>query len=313
MYIYGRPQYLAEIITVRSYKEWHSEHNVDLNTQLKNNKASLKGYFVANLYLGDGRMFKVETSWKGIDFAVKKLIAACFCDYTAVKKAFATSLNEPTAEGIKRDIHELIFNRYKSGEIETYKTFFDKNYEFIVKNIRNEVVDNWNGKEPSEEVKKFFNDSYTYKKRRTTSKWSWMKEMTVTEIAKKLISTGIDKLTGAIISALKHLHISVKGVIEALETLFGEMGEDARQKVIDMRIKHEWFTSLTDSQKEQIVYYIKEAKNWIYENLKETLIRAFKAPECIFRYKGKFAWGLTVGEYYNRALKAETIMLAAGQ
>lgn len=91
MYIYGRPQYLAEIITVRSYKEWQGEHFVDLKTQIKNNKLSLKGYFVANLYLGDGRMFKVETSWKGVDFAVKKLIAACFCDYMAVKKAFAVS------------------------------------------------------------------------------------------------------------------------------------------------------------------------------------------------------------------------------
>ena len=110
MYIYGRPQYLAEIITVRSYKEWHGEHAVDLNTQIKNNKSSLKGYFVANLYLGDGRMFKVDTSWKGVDFAVKKLIAACFCDYMAVKNAFASSLSEPlkvrrTPEGNMRNLN----------------------------------------------------------------------------------------------------------------------------------------------------------------------------------------------------------------
>lgn len=303
MYIYGRPQYLAEIITVRSYKDWKGEHNIDLNTQIKNNKASLKGYFVANLYLGDGRMFKVDTSWKGVDFAVKKLIAACFCDYMAVKKAFAVSLSEPTAEGIKRDINELIFNRYNSRDIEAYKLFFDKNYEFIVKNIRNEVVENWNGKEPSEEVKKFFTDSYTYKKRKTSSKWSWMKEMTVMEIAKKLISTGIDKLTGAIISALKHLHISVKSVIEALETLMDKMGEDARQKVIDMRVKHEWFTSLTDNQKEQIAAYVKEAKHWDFECLKMTLIRSLKAPECIFK-QGRYFWGPTIGEYYNRVMEA---------
>lgn len=306
MYIYGRPQYLAEIITVRSYKDWKGEHNIDLNTQIENNKASLKGYFVANLYLGDGRMFKIETSWKGVDFAVKKLIAACFCDYMVVKKAFAVFLNEPTAEGIKRDINELIFNRYNSRDIEAYKLFFDKNYEFIVKNIRNEVVDNWNGKEPSEEIKKFFTDSYTYKKRKTTSKWSWMKDMSVTEIAKKLISTGIDKLSGAIISAMKHLHISVKKVIEALETLMGEMGDDARQKVIDIKTKHEWFTSLTDIQKEQIANYVKTAKHWNFENLKLTLIKCFKAPECIFK-QGRYFWGPTVGEYYRRTVEEATV------
>lgn len=307
MYIYGRPQYLAEIITVRSYKDWKGEHNIDLNTQIKNNKASLKGYFVANLYLGDGRMFKVDTSWKGVDFAVKKLIAACFCDYMAVKNAFAASLSEPTAEGIKRDIHELIFNRYKSSDIEAYEIFFDKNYEFIVKNIRNEVVENWNGKEPSEEVKKFFTDSYTYKKRKTTSKWSWMKDMTVMEIAKKLISTGIDKLSGAIISALKHLHISVKSVIEAFESLMDSMGEDARQKVIDMRVIHEWFTSRTDSQKEQIISFV---RNYIkreqeYDDIKTVLIRAFKAPLCIFK-NGSCHFGPTIGEYYNKVTEAET-------
>lgn len=301
MYIYGRPQYLAEIITVRSYKEWHGEHTVDLNTQIKNNKSSLKGYFVANLYLGDGYMFKVDTSWKGVDFAVKKLIAACFCDYMAVKNAFAASLSEPTAEGIKRDIHELIFDRYNSNDVKAYELFFDKSYEFIIKNIRNEVVDNWNGKEPSEEVKKFFTESYTYKKRKTTSKWSWMKDMTVMEIAKKLISTGIDKLTGAIISALKHLHISVKNVIEALETLMSELGQDAKQKVVDIKTTQEWFTSLTDSQKDQIVNFVKTAKDWAYDNLKITLIMCFKAPECIFK-KGDFFWGPAVEEYCNRTI-----------
>ena len=301
MYIYGRPQYLAEIITVRSYKEWHGEHAVDLNTQINNNKSLLKGYFVANLYLGDGRMFKVDTSWKGVDFAVKKLIAACFCDYMAVKNAFAASLSEPTAEGIKRDIHELIFDRYSSSDVKAYGLFFDKSYEFIIKNIRNEVVDNWNGKEPSEEVKKFFTDSYTYKKRKTSSKWSWMKDMTVMEIAKKLISTGIDKLSGAIISALKHLHISVKNVIEALETLMGELGPDAKQKVVDIKTTQEWFTSLTDSQKVQIVNFIKTAKDWAYDNLKITLIMCFKAPECIFK-QGDFFWGPAVEEYCNRTI-----------
>lgn len=301
MYIYGRPQYLAEIITVRSYKEWHGEHTVDLNTQIKNNKTSLKGYFVANLYLGDGYMFKVDTSWKGVDFAVKKLIAACFCDYMAVKNAFAASLSEPTAEGIKRDIHELIFDRYNSNDVKAYELFFDKSYEFIVKNIRNEVVDNWNGKEPSEEIKKFFTESYTYKKRKTTSKWSWMKDMTVMEIAKKLISTGIDKLTGAIISAMKHLHISVKNVIEALETLMGELGTDAKQKVVDIKTTQEWFTSLTDSQKDQIVNFIKTANDWAYENLKITLIMCFKAPECIFK-QGRYFWGPAAEEYCNRTI-----------
>lgn len=304
MYIYGRPQYLAEIITVRSYKEWHGEHAVDLNTQLKNNKSSLKGYFVANLYLGDGRMFKVDTTWKGVDFAVKKLIAACFCDYMAVKNAFASSLSEPTAEGIKRDIHELIFDRYNSSDVKAYGLFFDKNYEFIIKNIRNAVVDNWNGKEPSEEVKKFFTDSYTYKKRKTTSKWSWMKDMKVMEIAKKLISTGIDKLSGAIISAMKHLHISVKNVIEALETLMNKLGDDAKQEVSDNNTKHEWFTSLTDRQKDQIVNFVKTAAEWNYDNLKITLITCFKAPECIFKQDNYF-WGRTVDEYYNRVIETE--------
>ena len=305
MYIYGRPQYLAEIITVRSYKEWHGEHDVDLNTQIKNNKSSLKGYFVANLYLGDGHMFKVDTSWKGVDFAVKKLIAACFCDYMAVKNAFAASLSEPNAEGIKRDIHELIFDRYNSSDVKAYELFFDKNYEFIIKNIRNEVVDNWNGKEPSEEVKKFFTESYTYKKRKTTSKWSWMKDMTVMEIAKKLISTGIDKLTGAIISALKHLHISVKMVIEALETLMSELGPDKKQILVDIKTTQEWFTSLTDSQKDQIVNFVKTAKDWAYDNLKITLIMCFKAPECIFK-QGDFFWGPAVEEYCNRTIGVET-------
>lgn len=304
MYTYGRPQYLAKIITVRSYKEWHGEHQVALDTQLKNNKAALKGYFVPNLWLGNGNMFSFDMSWKGVDFAVKKLIAACFCDYMTVKKAFAISLNEPTAEGIKRDIHELIFDRYNSSDIESYKTFFDNSYEFIVKNIRNEVVDNWNGKEPSEEIKKLFTDSYTYKKRRTSSKWSWMKEMTVMEIAKKLISTGIDKLTGSIISALKHLHISVKNVIEALESIIKELGKEARQKVIDLRTKHEWFTSLTVEQKDRIIDCIKNINKKIQEpeNVKIMLIRAYKAPLCIFK-DGKFNWGPTVGEYYNMVMQ----------
>jgi len=304
MYTYGRPQYLAKIITTRSYNEWNREHFVDLDTQLKNNISSLKGYFIPNLWLGNGNMFSFDKTWKGVDFAVKKLIAACYCDYMAVKKAFATSLSEPTVEGIKRDMQVLIFDRYTSSDIEAYKSFFDKSYEFIIKNIRNEVIDNWNDKEPSDEIKNFFSDSYHYKKRNRTSKWSWMKDMTVMEIAKKLISTGIDKLTGAIISALKHLHISVKNVIEALESVMDEMGNEARQKVIDTRIKHEWFTSLTDEQKDSVIQYVKTSKDWAYDNLKLTLIRTLKAPECIFKL-GKYFWGPTVGEYYNRVMASK--------
>lgn len=306
MYTYGRPQYLAKIITTRSYNEWKGEHFVDLETQLKNNISSLKGYYVPNLWLGNGNMFSFNKSWNGVDYAVKKLIAACYCDYMAVKKAFATSLSEPTIEGIKRDIQELIFDRYSSRGIKEYKAFFDKRYEFVIKNIRNEVIDNWNGQEPSDEIKNFFSEtSYHYKKRNRASKWSWMKDMTVMQIAKKLISTGIDKLTGAIISALKHLHISVKSVIEALESIMDEMSEEDRQKTIDFRIKHEWFTSLTVEQKDRLMEYVgytlqPNNGGWDWRNLATTIIRAFKAPKCIFKYEGSTYWGPTVGEYYKR-------------
>lgn len=301
MYTYGRPQFLAQIITVNSFNSWKGEHTEDLKSQIKNNKKKLTGYYVANLWLGNGAMFDFKHTWKGIDFAIKKLIAACYCDYMAVKTAFATFLEEPEADKIRRDINELIFNRYNGQAFDGYKAYFDKSYEYIIKNVRDLVVNNWNKTEPCEEIKNFFNDSYTFKKRNRKSKYDWMKEMTVIEIAKKLISQGIDKLTNALISAMKHLHISVKNVIEALENIIDSMGNEAKERIVETKIKHEWFTSLSDAQKNSVCNYVKQAgKNeWDFFNLKITLMRCFNAPECIFKCVGRYLWGPTVGEYYN--------------
>lgn len=227
-YTYGRPQLLLKNISARYYNDYRSEHDIDLTTFINNQKAKMKGWFIPNLWLGNGPIEITHDSWCSYDRLVKMYIAATFIDWYVVNNACSLHLNKPLAKFIKHDIDLLVFNResFITGDYVQYKEFWDANWGYIIGKMYLEVVNNWNDKVPSAYIQNLFSNSYTYKKRNRKSKWTWLTQYTPEEIAKRVIEEGKIKLEGAIISAMKHLHLSVKAVQDALNDQLSKLSDE---------------------------------------------------------------------------------------
>lgn len=227
-YTYGQPQLLLKNISTRYYNDYRSEHDIDLITFINNQKSKMKGWFIPNLWLGNGPIEITHNSWCSYDRLVKMYIAGAFIDWYVVNNACSLHLEKPLAKFIKHDIDLLVFNResFITGDYAQYKEFWNANWGYIIGKIYLEVVNNWNDKVPSAYIQNLFTNSYTYKKRNRKSKWSWLAQYTPEEIAKRLIEEGKIRLDGAIISAMKHLHLSVKAVQDALNDQLAKLSAE---------------------------------------------------------------------------------------
>lgn len=224
-YTYGRPQLLVKNITTRYYNEYRGVHNIDIDTFIKNQTSKLKGWFIPNLWLGNGPIQITDSTWCSYDRLVKTYIAAVFIDWYVVNNACSLHISKPLAKFIKHDIDLLVFNResFITGAYAQYMEFWNKHYGYIIDKMYIEIVDNWNGKVPSAYIQGLFTNSYTYKKRKRKSKWSWLKDYRPEEIARRILDEGKLEIESAMVSAMKHLHLSVKAVQVALNDLIGRM------------------------------------------------------------------------------------------
>ena len=249
MYTYGQPAYLAKIIIKRSYDSWNQEHSKSLEEQIEEALPRLKGYFIPNLYLGNNHTIDVIRSFKGVDFAVKKLIAACYIDYMVVKTAIGYPIDEPNIQYIKNDVDKLLFARithnkpvddYIRGTWEVYP-------EFIIKNIRDKVINGWEGYGPSAEIREMFPGGYYYKKRNT--KYSWIDDMrSYEEIAKYMFEHKIIEIDDKLKSTFKCRHIRVKRVQGYLNHLLHNLPVEEQNELLSISKCKQWLSGLTDSQ-----------------------------------------------------------------
>lgn len=227
-YTYGRPQLLLKNISTRYYNETDFVKGVTLKEYIKSQSLMLKGWFIPNIWLGNGPVQISSDTWCTYDRLVKTYIAAAYIDWYVVTHACSSQIEAPLAEFIKRDVDLLVFNResFITGEYAQYRQFWDEHYEYIIGKVYLEVVDNWNGKVPSAYIQNLFGNSYTYKKRMRKSKWSWLKDYRPEEIARRLLDDGKLGLDGSIVSAMKHLHLSVKAVQTALNGLVDKLSAE---------------------------------------------------------------------------------------
>ena len=252
MYTYGQPVYLAKIIVKRSYDSWTGPHNKTLEEQIEEVKPKLKGYYVPNLYLGNNNIFNVNRTHNGIDFAVKKLIAACFIDYMVVKTALKYPIEEPKIHYIRDDIDELLFGRIPNNEFVTkyIKNTWEPCHAIIIKNMRDKVINEWEGKGPCEEVRKFFETGYYYLERNT--KYRWIEGKTAHELAHIMVSNNIIEIDGCMKSALKHRHLSVKALQRALNCELCNLTLGERNDLRSRYLCDKWISGLTFKQVEAI-------------------------------------------------------------
>lgn len=224
-YTYGRPQLLLKNKVTRYYNETDFVKGVTLEEYIKSQSMKLKGWFIPNLWLGNGPIQITDSSWCAYDRLVKTYIAAVFIDWYVVNNACSLRISKPLAEFIKHDIDLLVFNResFITGAYAQYMEFWNKHYEYIIDRMYIEIVDNWNDKVPSAYIQGLFTNSYTYKKRKRKSKWSWLKDYKPEEIARRILDEGKLEVESAMVSAMKHLHLSVKAVQAALNDLIGRM------------------------------------------------------------------------------------------
>lgn len=227
-YTYGQPQLLVKHLATRYYNETDFVKSVTLEEYIKSQTLKLKGWFIPNLWLGNGPIQMTNETWCSYDRLVKTYIAATFIDWYVVTHAYSSQIEAPLAKHIKHDIDLLVFNResFITGDYAQYKEFWDEHYEYIIGKIYLEVVNNWNDKVPSAYIQNLFSNAYTYKKRNRKSKWTWLSQYTPEEIAKRLIEEGKIRLEGAIISAMKHLHLSVKAVQDALNNQLAKLSDE---------------------------------------------------------------------------------------
>lgn len=234
-YTYGRPQLLLKNISTRYYNETNFVKDVTLEEYIKSQLLNLKGWFIPNIWLGvnkythsQGHIDVKSGTWCSYDRLVKTYIAAAFIDWYVVTHACSSQIEAPLAKFIKRDIDSLVFSResFVTGEYAQYKQFWDDHYEYIIGKVYLEIVNNWNGKVPSAYIQNLFSNSYTYKKRKRKSKWSWLKDYRPEEIARRLLDEGKFKLDGPVISAMKHLHLSVKAVQTALNEMVAKLSAE---------------------------------------------------------------------------------------
>ena len=166
-YTYGRPQLLVKHLATRYYNETDFVKDVILEEYIKSQTLKLKGWFIPNLWLGNGPIQMTNETWCSYDRLVKTYIAATFIDWYVVTHACSSQIETPLTKHIKHDIDLLVFNResFITGDYAQYKAFWDEHYEYIIGKIYLEVVNNWNDKVPSAYIQNLFTNSYTYKKR----------------------------------------------------------------------------------------------------------------------------------------------------
>lgn len=272
MYTYGRPQYLVKLIIKRSYDSWNREHQKSLEEQYEEAMPKLKGYFIPNLYLGNKHTIDVVRSFKGIDFAVKRLVAACFVDYMVVKTALGYPINEPNPTYIKNDIDELLFERITHNRpVEDYiKGTWDVYSGLIIKTVRDKVINEWKGYGPSEEIVKFFPTGYYYRKRKT--KYSWIDDVnSYEELVKYMMDHKMLEVDDKLKSTLKTRHISVKRVQAGLNRELGKLAPDERNELINVSMCERWLSGLNSKQ----IDAIKGMLGMEDSMLQITLIRAY--------------------------------------
>ena len=272
MYTYGQPAYLAKLIIKRSYDSWNQEHTKSLEEQYEEALPKLKGYFIPNLYLGNNHTIDVVRSFKGVDFAVKRLIAACFVDYMVVKTALNYPINEPNPEYIKNDIDKLLFDRINHNKpVEDYiKGTWNVYSGLIIKTVRDKVINEWKGYGPSDEVKEFFPTGYYYKKRKT--KYSWIDDMnSYEELTKYMMDHDIYEVDDKLKSTLKTRHISVKRVQGYLNHELYKLTPGERNNLLSISKCKQWLAKLTPSQ----VSTIRGMLGMEDSMLQVTLIRAY--------------------------------------
>lgn len=252
-YTYGRPQLLLKNIATRYYKETDFDKGVTLEEYIKLKSLNLKGWFIPNIWLGNGPVQISNDTWCSYDRLVKTYIAAAYIDWYVVTHACSSQIEAPLAKFIKRDIDLLVFNResFITGDYAQYRQFWDEHYEYIIGKVYLEVVNNWNGKVPSAYIQNLFGNSYTYKKRKRKSKWSWLKDYRPEEIARRLLDEGKLELDGPIVSAMKHLHLSVKAVQTALNELVAKLSAEEvktfqKRSEIKSWASGFWFNQLCD-------------------------------------------------------------------
>lgn len=253
MYTYGQPAYLAKLIIKRSYDSWNREHAKSLEEQYEEAMPKLKGYFIPNLYLGNKHTIDVVRSFKGIDFAVKRLVAACFVDYMVVKTALGYPINEPNPLYIKNDIDELLFERITHNRpVEDYiKGTWDVYSGLIIKTVRDKVINEWKGYGPSEEIVKFFPTGYYYRKRKT--KYSWIDDIHgYEELVKYMMDHRMLEVDNKLKSTLKTRHISVKRVQMGLNRELGKLTLAERNELRSVSMCETWLSGLTDRQVDDI-------------------------------------------------------------
>lgn len=223
-YTYGKPQLLLKKRVTRYYNETNFVKDVTLEEYLKSQTMKLKGWFIPNIWLGNGPIQIKVITWKSLDRLVKTYIAAVFIDWYVVNNACSLRLGKPLASFLKKDIDLLVFNResFITGAYAQYKEFWDKHYGFVIDNIYRKVVNEWEGKLPCEEIRNLFSNPYTYKERNRKSKWDFMKTCDMHGIAIRLICLG-NIVEGnpdtAAVLAMKRNHVSVRELKKELRNI----------------------------------------------------------------------------------------------
>ena len=223
-YTYGQPQLLLKKRVTRYYNETDFVKDVTHEEYLKSQSLKLKGWFIPNIWLGNGPIRIKASTWKSLDRLVKTYIAAAFIDWYVVNNACSLRLGKPLASFMKKDIDLLVFNResFITGAYAQYKEFWDKHYGFVIDKIYRKVVDEWEGKLPCEEIRNLFSKPYTYKERNRKSKWDFMKTCDMHGIAIRLICLG-NIVEGnpdtAAVLAMKRNHVSVRELKKELRNI----------------------------------------------------------------------------------------------
>ena len=231
-YTYGQPSLTVKQATVNSYNEFKGRHDMTLVEAIKFNRKRINGQFNPRIYLGNGRLFKIKDTWKGYDFAVKKLVASCFIDFMALKSS-GFMIEEPEIKKIKADIDVMLFNReeFKSSEYAAYREQWNKISDKIILEMRDKVVKGWKDGRPCDEIIKFFGNKWQtygvkrrYKNRGISKTYTYMDSKDINKIAKYLAAKGINKVVNTMkeCKALTRRGISIHDVNTAIAQLVND-------------------------------------------------------------------------------------------
>lgn len=307
-YTYGKPQLLLKKRVTRYYNETTFVKGVTLEEYLKSQSLKLKGWFIPNIWLGNGPIQIKVSTWKSLDRLVKTYIAAAFIDWYVVNNACSLRLGKPLASFLKKDIDLLVFNResFITGAYAQYKEFWDKHYGFVIDNIYRKVVNEWEGKLPCEEIRNLFSNPYTYKERNRKSKWDFMKTCDMHGIAIRLICLGniVEGIPDtAAVLAMKRNHVSVR-----------ELKKELRDIEINDRVKScihvtKWFMDKVKNKEINTVNSVFAAIDSIhkfnippYNALRMLQCTVPDIPCDIFDGK-RLNWGPVIGDMYRERNK----------